>query len=83
MSTTSVLQLGDSQQAVMSLIHARELHVETWLLPEGDPRSARYHIEVFLPRDGYRLSGGGGKIGCELATAEAPPAAAPMLGEAN
>jgi hypothetical protein len=70
---------GVSQRAVMSVIHAaRELHLETWLLPEEDPQSPRYHLDVFLPRDGYRLSGGGGRIGGELTTGEAPPAAEPV-----
>lgn len=43
---------------------ARALGRESWLMPEeveGDP-ARRYTIEVFFPREGYRLSGGGGRI---------------------
>jgi len=54
---------SDRKSDVMSVIHAaRELHVETWLLPEQDEARGTYGIEVFMPRDGFRLSGGGGKI---------------------
>lgn len=54
---------SDRKRDVMAMIHAaRELHEETWLLPEEDEARASYSTEVYLPRDGYRLSGGGGRI---------------------
>jgi hypothetical protein len=63
---------SDEQQAVMALIRsARALHVETWLLPEEAEHGSGYFMDVFLPRDGYRLSGGGGQIGGELTIGEA------------
>lgn len=69
---------SDRQQAVMALIHsARALHPETWLLPESDERGSKYYMDVFLPRDGYRLSSGGGRVDSPLAIGEAPPIAQP------
>jgi hypothetical protein len=54
---------SERKSDVMSVIHAaRELHVETWLLPEQDEARGTYGMEVFMPREGFRLSGGGGKI---------------------
>jgi hypothetical protein len=54
---------SERNRDVMAMIHAaRELHEETWLLPEEDEGRATYSTEVYLPRDGYRLSGGGGRI---------------------
>jgi hypothetical protein len=52
---------------VMSLIGvAHELGDETWLRAEPQAKEPQSHIEIFVPRDGYRLSGGGGRI-------DAPP----------
>jgi hypothetical protein len=53
---------GDSDREVMGVIRvARALHQETWLLAE-DAEDGSYELELFLPRNGYRLSGGGGRI---------------------
>jgi hypothetical protein len=65
---------SDRRASVMAVIHAaRELHRETWLLPEEDEQGSTFFVEVFMPRDGYRLSSGGGKIDGEMGTAEAEP----------
>jgi hypothetical protein len=52
---------------------ARSLAPETWLLPEEvpDDPARKYTIEVFFARPGYRLSGGGGRIGDPPRMAEA------------
>jgi hypothetical protein len=63
---------SDRRASVMAVIHAaRALHQETWLLPEEDEQGSTFFVEVFLPRDGYRLSSGGGKVDGELVTGDA------------
>jgi hypothetical protein len=48
---------------VQSLIHvARSLDDQTWLDPE-EQEDGSFGMQVYYPREGYRLSGGGGKIG--------------------
>ena len=51
-----------AQSVVESLIRSvRSVHEETWLATGKDP-SGVWRIEAFFPRDGYRLSSGGGPI---------------------
>jgi hypothetical protein len=67
---------NNTQGEVMSLIQvARELGEETWLRAEPQDNEPQSQIEVFYPRDGYRLSGGGGRI------AEPPRVAPDLVGE--
>lgn len=73
---------NESQKSVTALIAAaRALHEETWVLPEEDEASSTYSVDVFMPRDGYRLSAGGGQVGSPLATVEAAPLAEPGAGD--
>jgi hypothetical protein len=54
---------GGTQGEVMALIHAaRQLELETWVRPAQQPDGS-WHMETFFPKQGYRLSGGGGRIG--------------------
>jgi len=50
---------------------ARDLDQQTWLHPEkqGDDT---WRMEVFFPKDGYRLSSGGGRIGETQPVVDAP-----------
>jgi len=67
---------NNTQGEVMSLIQvARELGEETWVRAEPQDNEPQSQIEVFYPRDGYRLSGGGGRI------AEPPRVAPDFVGE--
>jgi hypothetical protein len=51
-----------TEKEVMALIHAaRELELETWVHPQQQP-DGTWGMEVFFPKQGYRLSGGGGRI---------------------
>jgi hypothetical protein len=62
---------GSNEDEVMGLIHAvRSLHPETWLWPEQQSDGS-WDIEAFLPREGYRLSAGGGRVSEPLAQASA------------
>ena len=54
---------GGTHGEVMSLVHAaRQLETETWVHPVAQP-DGTWHMETFFPKEGYRLSGGGGRIG--------------------
>lgn len=47
---------------VMATISAaRETDPETWTMPDAQANGS-YNVDVFFPRKGYRLSGGGGRI---------------------
>jgi hypothetical protein len=52
------------------MVHAaRDLETETWLMPEPSQEApGSWDIEVYFPRTGYMLSGGGRLI--ETAAAE-------------
>jgi type IV secretory pathway VirB10-like protein len=52
----------DKQGEVGGLIQAaRDLELETWLHPEKQA-DGTWRMEVFFPKEGYRLSAGGGRI---------------------
>lgn len=54
---------NNTHAEVMKLIRvARDLGEETWVRAEPHETAPESHIEVFFPREGYRLSGGGGRI---------------------
>jgi hypothetical protein len=73
---------NESQKSVTAVLAAaRALHEETWVLPEEDEASSTYSVDVFMPRDGYRLSGGGGKVDSAPITGEATPIAEPGAAE--
>jgi len=53
----------NTHSEVMSLIHvARDLMEETWVRAEPNEELGQSQIEVFFPKEGFRLSGGGGPI---------------------
>jgi hypothetical protein len=55
---------GETYGEVMQLIRtARGLDEQTWVRAEPDETPSTSTIEVFMPREGYRLSSGGGRIG--------------------
>jgi hypothetical protein len=60
------------QKDVGNMIHAaRDLERETWLMPEpSEQANGAWDIEVYFPRAGYMLSGGGGRIETAAADTE-------------
>jgi hypothetical protein len=49
---------------------ARAIDQQTWTMPEE--HEVGYSVEVYFPKEGYRLSSGGGRIDEPMAVLEAP-----------
>jgi hypothetical protein len=71
---------GTQKEAMALIAVARQFEPETWLRPYQQ-RNGSWRMEVFFPKQGYRLSGGGGRIGETRPVVNSPDLQSPISTE--